>query len=86
MYIIYAIKSPTGRVEEITDESQRICDIQPYFALFKIAEKKEHSEDHIVSGNITYLIGKTYSEFKNIKNPEVSHASLSSFRPNSVLF
>lgn len=46
--------------------------MQPYFALFKIAEKKEQSEDHIVNDNITFLIGKTYTEFKNIKNPEVS--------------
>lgn len=72
MYIIYAIKSPSARVEEIADESQRICDVQPYFALFKITEKREHSEDHKVNDNITFLIGKTFTEFKALKNPEVS--------------
>lgn len=71
MYIIYVIKSPSARVEEITDESQRICDIQPFFALFKIAERKELTEDSKLNENITSLIGKTLSEFKTLKNPEV---------------
>lgn len=72
MYIIYAIKSPSARVEEIADESQRICDVQPFFALFKIAERQELSEDSKLNENITALIGKTLSEFKTLKNPEVS--------------
>lgn len=71
MYIIYAIKSPSARVEEITDENQRICDVQPYFALFKVAERQELSEDSKLNENITSLIGKTLSEFKTLKNPEV---------------
>lgn len=72
MYIIYAIKTPSAHVEEITDESQRICDVQPYFALFKIAERQKLSEDSKLNENITSLIGKTLSEFKTVKNPEVS--------------
>lgn len=75
LYIIYAIKSPSARVEEITDESQRICDVQPFFALFKIAERQERSEDSKLNENITALIGKTLSEFKTLKNPEVSFSS-----------
>lgn len=71
LYIIYAIKSPSARVEEITDETQRICDVQPFFALFKIAERQELSEDSKLNENITSLIGKTLSEFKTLKNPEV---------------
>lgn len=71
MYIIYAIKTPSARVEEITDETQRICDVQPYFALFKIAERQQLSEDSKLNENITSLIGKTLSEFKTVKNPEV---------------
>lgn len=73
LYIIYAIKSPSARVEEISDESQRICDVQPFFALFKIAERQELSEDSKLNENITSLIGKTISEFKTVKNPEVNH-------------
>lgn len=72
MYIISTIKSPSALVEEITDETQRICDVQPYFALFKIRERKELSEDSKLNENITSLIGKTLSEFKTLKNAEVS--------------
>lgn len=71
-YIITAIKSPSARKEEIADEDQRICDVQPFFGLFKIAEKKELSEDNKLNESITNLIGKTYSEFnKTLKNAEV---------------
>lgn len=73
-YIIYAIRSASttsSRVEEITDESQRVCNVQPYFALFRIAERQELSEDSNLNKNITSLIGKTLSEFKTLKNPEV---------------
>lgn len=81
LYIIYAIKSPSARVEEITDESQRICDVQPFFALFKIAERQELSEDSKMNENITSLIGKTLSEFKTLKNPEVSLKHLIRVKP-----
>lgn len=75
-YIIYAIRSASAtssRVEEITDESQRVCNVQPYFALFRIAERQELSEDSNLNKNITSLIGKTLSEFKTLKNPEVNN-------------
>lgn len=72
-YIIYAIKSPSACVEIITDESQRICDVQPFFALFRITERRQElSKDSKLNENITSLIGKTLSEFKTLKNPEVS--------------
>lgn len=71
MYIIKAIKYPSANVDEITDETQRLCDVQPYFGLFRIAERQEVSEDSKLNENITSLIGKTLSEFKTLKNPEV---------------
>lgn len=71
MYIIKAIKYPSANVDEITDETQRLCDVQPYFGLFRIAERQEVSEDSKLTENITSLIGKTLSEFKTLKNAEV---------------
>lgn len=75
LYIITAVKTSgnEARKEDVTDEEQRICDVQPWFGLFKIAEKKELSEDSKLNESITHLIGKTLSEFKTLKNPEVSH-------------
>jgi len=74
MYNIFAIKnsSSPARVEELADETQRICDVQPFFALFRIAERQLLSEDNNLNKNLTRLIGKTISEFKTVKNPEVS--------------
>ena len=71
-YIIKAIKSPSALLEEILDESQRICDVQPYFAIFKITERQENeSEDTNLHKNINSLIGKKLDDFKTLKNPEV---------------
>lgn len=73
-YVIKAIKSPNALLEEITDESQRICDIQPYFALFRISERPENeSEDVNLNKNINSLIGKKLDDFKTLKNPEVNY-------------
>lgn len=72
MYVIKAIKSPSALLEEIIDESQRICDVQPYFALFRISEREENeSEDINLNKNINSLIGKKLDDFKTLKNPEV---------------
>lgn len=73
MYVIKAIKSPSALLEEITDESQRIVDVQPFFALFKIEERLENeSEDINLNKNINSLIGKKLDDFKTLKNPEVN--------------
>jgi phosphatidylinositol-4,5-bisphosphate 3-kinase catalytic subunit alpha/beta/delta len=70
-YVIKAIKS-SALLEEIQDETQRICDIQPFFALFRISERKENeSEDTNLNKNINSLIGKKLDDFKTLKNPEV---------------
>jgi len=72
MYVIKAIKSPSALLEEIIDESQRICDVQPYFALFRISERQENeSEDINLNKNINSLIGKKLDDFRTLKNPEV---------------
>lgn len=71
-YVFKAIKQPSALLEEILDESQRICDVQPYFAIFKITERQENeSEDTNLNKNINSLIGKKLDDFKTLKNPEV---------------
>jgi hypothetical protein len=71
-YVVKAIKSPSALLEEIADEQLRICDIRPYFGLFRIVEKQENeSEDSSLNKNINSLIGKN---FQKLKNPEVSES------------
>lgn len=72
-YVFNAIKQPSTLLEEILDESQRICDVQPFFAIFKITERQENeSEDTNLNKNINSLIGKKLDDFKTLKNPEVN--------------
>lgn len=72
-YVIKAIKSPSALLEEISDKLQRICDVQPFFAIFKITERLENeSEDNNLHKNINSLIGKKLDDFKTLKNPEVN--------------
>lgn len=86
MYVIKAIKSPSALLEEIIDESQRICDVQPYFALFRISEREENeSEDINLNKNINSLIGKKLDDFKTLKNPEVHNMYILLFFPNPFL-
>jgi phosphatidylinositol-4,5-bisphosphate 3-kinase len=58
-------------LEEIHDETQRIVDIQPFFALFKL-ERKHDNESPDLKQDISILIGKKLDDFKTLKNPEVN--------------
>lgn len=60
-----------AKTQEIFDESLRLCDVQPYFNLLKVAEKTQ-STDNPLEKDITNLIGKPVEEFKSLNNPEVN--------------
>lgn len=63
----FEIISTTGR-QSVTDETLRICDVKPFFCVFKIRKRKQ-STDNILKQQISCLIG-TSDEFKTT-NPEV---------------
>ncbi|KAG5679471.1 hypothetical protein PVAND_009036 [Polypedilum vanderplanki] len=67
-YIIKAIKSFSAVLEEINDESQRIVDIQPFFALFKLELRQQKDESTDLKQNISILIGKKLDDFKILRN------------------
>lgn len=58
--------SLTGR-QSVTDETMRICDVKPFFCVFKI-RKRKRSTDNLLKQQISCLIGTT-DEFKTT-NPE----------------
>lgn len=72
MYVLCSIlpEYPSCK-DELTDETKRLCDVKPFFCIFKITEK-EVSTNNNITKNITHLIGKPLHEFKDLKNPEVS--------------
>lgn len=73
MYVLSAIasSSSSNKPDEISDESKRLSDIQPFCCLLSL-KAKEVSENNNLNKNIVTLIGKTLSEFKTLKSPEVS--------------
>lgn len=60
--------STTGR-QSVTDETMRICDVKPFFCVFKIRKRKQ-STDNILKQQISCLIGTT-DEIKQT-NPELN--------------
>ncbi|XP_055374052.1 phosphatidylinositol 4,5-bisphosphate 3-kinase catalytic subunit beta isoform [Condylostylus longicornis] len=73
MYVISAI-SAFANIDEFNNESKRLCDIQPYFCVFNIIEKKnltEVSSDNEFYKVIGLLIGRSLEDFKKLKNSEV---------------
>lgn len=57
--------------QEITDEKRRLCDVQPYFCLLQVVEKKK-TTDNQLDKHITELIGKPVQDFQLLNNPEVN--------------
>lgn len=53
------------------DESKRICDIQPYFCMFRVTSKQV-AVNNKLNKNINCLIGKSLNDCKIINNPEVN--------------
>lgn len=72
-YVVSVISNfgKKAKTEAIFDETLRLCDVQPYFNLLKIAEKTQ-STDNPLEKDITHLIGKPVEEFKSLNNPEVN--------------
>lgn len=72
-YVVSVISNfgKKAKTEEICDETIRLCDVQPYFCVLKIAEKTK-TLDNPLEKDITHLIGKPVEEFKSLNNPEVN--------------
>lgn len=60
-------------VEPFTDETKRLCELQPYFCLLRLAERTEtktKSSDYELSKLICNMIGKSYDEYSAKRRPE----------------
>lgn len=69
MYVLCAI-SGYSSTDELTDETKRLCDVQPFVCILRITER-EFTTSNKITKNITHLIGKALNEFKELKNPEI---------------
>ncbi|XP_063708405.1 phosphatidylinositol 4,5-bisphosphate 3-kinase catalytic subunit beta isoform [Culicoides brevitarsis] len=57
--------------DEMHDETKRICDIQPYFCIFRVLSK-QNATNNKLNKSINCLIGKSLNDIKIINNAEVN--------------
>uniref|UniRef100_A0A1A9UYY3 Phosphatidylinositol-4,5-bisphosphate 3-kinase n=1 Tax=Glossina austeni TaxID=7395 RepID=A0A1A9UYY3_GLOAU len=60
-------------IEPFTDESKRLCDLQPYFCLIRLTERSETtaiSSDYELSKMVSNMIGKSFEEYSSQRSPE----------------
>lgn len=61
-----------AEMEELNDESKRLCDIRPTGAVLIITQLKSDSIDHSINIQIGHLIGKRLQEFDSLNSSEIN--------------
>ena len=68
---IFACVGRRGGVEELVDEESSLFFIQPFKPYLKVVEKQGDETEKLFNARISMLIGKSLTEFENLKNEEV---------------
>lgn len=66
--------SAFANVEPFTDESKRLCELQPCFCLLRLGERSEStiiSSDYELSKLVSNMIGKSFEDYSAQRSPEV---------------
>ena len=66
--------SAFANVEPFTDESKRLCELQPCFCLLCLGERSETtiiSSDYELSKMVSNMIGKSFEDYSAQRSPEV---------------
>ncbi|KYQ59052.1 Phosphatidylinositol-4,5-bisphosphate 3-kinase catalytic subunit beta isoform [Trachymyrmex zeteki] len=70
-YVFSCINS-NAEIEELRDETRRLCDIKPFCSVLKVIEREGIKSDRNLDSQIGVLIGKGLHEFAALKNSEVN--------------
>lgn len=70
-YVFSCINS-NAEIEELRDETRRLCDIRPFCSVLKVIEREGIKSDRNLDSQIGLLIGKGLHEFAALKNSEVN--------------
>ncbi|XP_061388256.1 phosphatidylinositol 4,5-bisphosphate 3-kinase catalytic subunit beta isoform [Musca vetustissima] len=65
--------SAIALVEPFTDETKRLCELQPYFCLLRLGERSEAStisSDYELSKLVSNMIGKSFEDYSAQRSPE----------------
>lgn len=69
---MFSCINSNAEVEELRDETRRLCDIRPFCAILKVIEREGIKSDRNLDSQIGLLIGKGLHEFAALKNSEVN--------------
>lgn len=69
---MFSCINSNSEVEELRDETRRLCDISPFCAILKVIEREGIKSDRNLDSQIGLLIGKGLHEFAALKNSEVN--------------
>lgn len=70
-YVFSCINS-NAEIEELRDETRRLCDIKPFCSVLKVIEREGIISNRNLDSQIGVLIGKGLHEFAALKNSEVN--------------
>lgn len=70
-YVFSCINS-NAEIEELRDETRRLCDIKPFCSVLRVIEREGIKSDRNLDSQIGVLIGKGLHEFAALKNSEVN--------------
>lgn len=69
---MFSCINSNSEVEELRDETRRLCDIRPFCAILRVIEREGIKSDRNLDSQIGLLIGKGLHEFAALKNSEVN--------------
>ncbi|XP_036147909.1 phosphatidylinositol 4,5-bisphosphate 3-kinase catalytic subunit beta isoform [Monomorium pharaonis] len=69
---VFSYINSNAEVEEVEDETRRLCDITPFCSILKVIERESIKSDKNLDSIIGRLIGKGLHEFAALKNSEVN--------------
>ncbi|KAH0946844.1 hypothetical protein HN011_008570 [Eciton burchellii] len=69
---VFSFINSNAEIEELRDETRRLCDIKPFCSVLKVIEREGIKSDRNLDSQIGLLIGKGLHEFAALKNSEVN--------------
>ncbi|OUC39511.1 phosphoinositide 3-kinase family, accessory domain protein [Trichinella nativa] len=77
---VFVIVGRDGQVEEVYDESRRLCDLRLLWPVLRLIEPDGNVEERSLSSQISQAIGRPLSDLDESRDPELIQARIQYFR------
>ncbi|KAL1239973.1 5-bisphosphate 3-kinase catalytic subunit alpha isoform,Phosphatidylinositol 4 [Trichinella spiralis] len=77
---VFVIVGRDGQVEEVYDESRRLCDLRLLWPVLRLVEPDGNVEERSLSSQISQAIGRPLSDLDESRDPELIQARIQYFR------